>query len=177
MFLKTITVLILSHMYGAYGFMSAPIHGPVGEHYNMYAVPRDTAYKMLKTMEIESLVSNSPSQCLDEIHFSREMCRNREKWEDLFISIIKENDKKKPEYTILYRKSKPTARKPTVYTIESMIVNTEISPNLSMSNVLGILESFCKNNRSYLQIYPLKNWSKGRYFSGITLERSMEISQ
>ena len=167
---------ILTSLCGAYGFVSPAIHGPVGEHYNMYAVPRHTAYKMLKTMEIESIVANSPVQGLDEIHLSREMCRDYNNWENLFISVIKENDKKKPEYILLYRKSKPAARRPTVYTIESMIVNTEISPNLSMSNVLDILESFCKNNRAYLQIYPLKEWSKGRYFSGITLERSMELS-
>ena len=174
MFLRIFS--ICSSVYGAYGFVSPAIHGPVGDHYNMYAVPRHTAYKMLKTMEIESIVANSPGQSLDEIHLSREMCRDYDKWENLFISVIKENDKKKPEYVLLYRKSKPTARKPTVYTIESMIVNTEISPNLSMSNVLDILESFCKNNRGYLQVYPLKNWSKGRYFSGIALERSMELS-
>jgi len=169
-------IFALVYVCGVNGFSSAPITGPVGEHYNMYAVPRQTAYKMLKTMEIDGLVANTPGKILDEIHVSREMCRDYDCWKELFVTIIKENDKKKPEYIITYRKTEPTVRRPTVYTIETMLVNTEITPNLSMSNVLDLLESFCKNNRGYLQIYPLKNWANGRYFSGITLERSMELS-
>lgn len=171
---------ILAHLVTttmALAFVAPSFHGPLGDHYNMYAIPRSTAYKILKNMEIDGLRKDVPRRILDEIHSCREMCRSDhtdEKWKrNLFVSVIQEAGKNVPEYTVVYRKSDHI---PTVYTIEAMLVNLDTHPNMSMSNVFDILNCFCKKHRGFLQVHPLKTWSNGRYFHGISLERSMERS-
>lgn len=172
-------MMILS---AARAFVSPSFHGPLGDHYNMYAIPRSTAYQILKNMEIDGLRKDVPRSILDEIHSCREMCRSDDtgaKRKNLFVSVIQETGKKVPEYAVIYRKSenvKEDDRRPTVYTIEAMLVNLEVCPNMSMSNVFDILDGFCKTYSGFLQVYPLKTWSNGRYFNGISLERSLERS-
>lgn len=173
---------LLAFVSVACAFMPPSFHGPLGDHYNMHAIPRNTAYKILRNMEIESLRKDVPKSILDEIHLCRDMCRpdnTEEKWKNLCVSVILENGKRVPEYTLLYRKSENTEKdshRPTVYTIEAMFVNLDVLPNITMSNVFDILDGFCKKYRGYLQVYPLKKWSNGRYFNGISLEKSLEKS-
>ena len=162
---------------GIDSFMGAPFSGVIGDHYTMHAVPRSIAYKMIKNMEVAGLVADSPKHVIDELHECRDICRDYDNYEEMCISIIKENDKKNPEYTMLYRKTKPNGGRPTVYTIEALLLNSEDKTNLSILNVFDILDLFCENNRAYLQIYPLKKWAGGRYHNCLTLERSMKVEE
>jgi len=177
MMIKTIYTLIslMGCIVGISSFMiGAPFAGVIGDHYTMHDVPRNTAYKLIRNMEVDSLVSDAPKHVIDEIHEFRNMCLDTEKYDDLCVSIIKENDKKKPEYTLLYRKEVPKGKNITIYTIEAMLLNSQENTNLSILNVFDILDVFCENHRGFLQIYPLKKWAGGRYHNCLTLEKHMK---
>ena len=160
---------------GVSSFMiGSPLSGVIGNDYTMHSVERGIAYKLIKNMEVDSLVSDAPTSIIDEFRSCREMCRDTEKYSDLHISIIKENNTKKPEYTLLYRKTTPKGRNITIYTIEAMLLNSQENTNLSILNVFDILDVFTAENRGYVQIYPLKKWAGGRYYNCLALERSMK---
>ena len=144
---------------------SITLSGPVNDKYNMYAVPRSISYSYIKKTQIEYLQKDAPSNLLLELNSAREMCRGEEN-EDVYVTFIKDVRDNDPDYTILYRK---TMNIPTVYTIEAIVAGK--NPKISLANVEDILNKFCKDNRGYLQTYPLKIWSK-RLFNTISLEKS-----
>ena len=168
-------VSLMGYIVGISSFMiGAPLSGVISEHHTMHSVERGIFYKMIKNMEVASLVSDAPKHVVDELHECREMCRDTEQFPDLCFSIILENGKKIPDYIFAYRKKTPKGRNITIYTIEAFLLNSQEKPDISILNVFDILDVFTSENRGYVQLYPLKNWRNGRYYSCLLLERSMK---
>jgi len=168
-------VSLIGCIVGISSFMiGSPLSGVISDHHTMHSVERGTAYKLIKNMEVASLVADAPANIIDEFRNCREMCRDTEQFPDLCFSIILENGKKIPEYIFAYRQKTPKGRNITIYTIEAMLLNSQEKTDISILNVFDILDVFTSENRGYVQLYPLKNWANGRYYNCLSLERSMK---
>ena len=150
-------------------FGSVVIGGRLCEHYTMQSVTKAAASTYVKNVEADAAKRRLPEFVAAELGKAQDLL-NSDASEDMLISFIREEGCLEPDYVIVYRK---TADTPTVYTIDALLVHGDKDVQMSVMVVERILRDFCRENRGYLQTYPLKSWSGGRYAKAITLERSV----
>ena len=128
------------------------------------------ATSYVNKVEADVMKKRLPDFVAIELGQAREMF-DSESNKDIEVSFIREEGCLEPDYIVIYRKTGCT---PTVYTIDALLVHSDKNVQMSVRVVERILQDFCRDNRGYLQTYPLKRWSRGRYANAIMLERSLE---
>ena len=158
---------VLHRACGALGFGSIVFGGKLCEHYNMQPVTKAMATRYVNKVEADVVKKRLPDFVVTELCEARELFNS----ESSEVTFIREEGCLEPDYIVIYRKTGCT---PTVYTIDALLVHGDKNVQMSVRVVERILQDFCLENRGYLQTYPLKIWSRGRYANAIMLERSLE---
>lgn len=169
-FLKFAMALLLHGVCNVLAFGSVVIGGRLCDHYTMQPVTKATASSYVKKIEADAVKKRLPEFVAKELGQAQDLF-NSDGSGDMQISFIREEGCLEPDYVIIYRKTGDT---PTVYTIDALIVHGDKNVQMSVMVVERILRDFCRENRGYLQTYPLKRWSGGRYANAIMLERSVK---
>ena len=169
-FFKIAMALLLHSVRDVLAFGSVVIGGRPCDHYTMQPVTKATASTYVKKIEADAAKGRLPEFVANELGQARDLF-NSDGSEDMQISFIREEGCSEPDYVVIYRKTQDT---PTVYTIDALIVHGDKNVQMSVMVVERILRDFCRENRGYLQTYPLKRWSGGRYANAIVLERSVD---
>lgn len=173
MFRRFGILVVLASLRIAASFVTFPISGEIGcagVKYRVNEVTQGVAHQYVKGALINSIERNDERFVVDELNKVREACGSALN-KETFVAFINEKGYDTPDYVILYRK---TCHTPTVYTIDSMLVTSEKKVEMSMDVVEKALRKFCDEHRGYLQLYPLKRWSSGRYMKAISLEKSVK---
>lgn len=169
-FLRFVFTLLLHRTRGAAAFGSIVFGGKLCEHYNMQPVTKAVATSYVNKVEADVMNKRLPDFVATELGQARELFSS-EGFDDTEVTFIREEGCQEPDYIVIYRKTGCT---PTVYTIDALLVHGDKNVQMSVRVVERILQDFCRENRGYLQTYPLKRWSRGRYANAIVLERSLE---
>ena len=148
---------------------SVVIGGRLCDHYMIQPVSKATASTYVQKIEADVAKKRLPEFVATELGQAQDLF-NSDTREDTLISFIREDGCLEPDYVVIYRKTGDT---PTVYTIDALIVHGDKNVQMSVMVVERILRNFCRENRGYLQTYPLRTWSRGRYANAIMLEKSV----
>jgi len=169
--MRLVGLLLLFHcVRNAFAFGSVLIAGRLCEQFTMQPATKATAKMYIKKIEDDAAKRRLPEFVSTELQQARQLLHSHGD-KDMQISFIQEKGCLEPDYVVMYRKTRGT---PTVYTIDALVVHGDKNVQMSLMVVESILRDFCQANRGYLQTYPLKRWSGGRYARAIMFEKSIQ---
>ena len=144
---------------------SSATSGKFGRCYSLQPVSNNMAHNYVKKLEAEAVSKGLPAFVAKEMSQARELFKR-----DVFVSFVQDEDCVEPDYVVVYRKK---GSRPTVYTVDALLVNCDKDVRVSVRDVERMLRVFCEGNNGHLQLYPLKEWSGGRYANVMMLEKSV----
>ena len=145
--------------------LSPPLlSGPVGPDFRIVAASRRSAFNHIKFIQLQQVKHDAPAHICRELDLARELLRDPARNEEC-VAFLASRHSDQILFTIIYR---VCDRLPSVYTLEAIV--REPGYDVCSSDLQHALRQLVAENRGFLQSYPLKIWSGGRYFKESFLE-------